>query len=373
MKCGVLKESLNENMVALIPDSIPLLKKAGLSVYIEKGAGEKSFLKDEIYIKNGGEITDREKIYEECDIILCVRKPFDLNLLREKQTIIGMLDPFKNFEEIKKIIKNKANLFSLELLPRITRAQSMDVLSSLAMITGYKAVLMAANFLPKMFPMSMTAAGTITPAKVFVIGAGVAGLTAIATSKRLGAVVYAYDIRPKVKEEVESIGAKFVEIGLEAKEAEDKSGYAKKMDEEFYKKQRELLKKMVIESDVVIGAAAVPGKRAPILITQDMVKEMKEGSVIVDLAASTGGNCELTEIGKIVKKYGTIIIGETDISSKVPYHASQMYSKNITNFVLNLVKDGKLYINLEDEIIRDTLLIKDGELYSPRFKEIMNI
>jgi len=284
-----------------------------------------------------------------------------------------MLDPFKNFEEIRKIIKNKANLFSLELLPRITRAQSMDVLSSMAMIAGYKAVLIAANFLPKMFPMSMTAAGTITPAKVFVIGAGVAGLTAIATSKRLGATVYAYDIRPKVKEEVESIGGKFVEIGLEVKEAEDKSGYAKKMDEEFYKRQREMLKKMVIESDVIITTAAVPGKKAPILITEDMVKEMKEGSVIVDLAASTGGNCELTEIGKIVKKYGIVIIGETDIPSKVPYHASQMYSRNITNFVLNLLKDGKLNINLEDEIIRDTLLVKDGEFYSPRFKEIMNI
>lgn len=374
MKLGVLKEKLEgEKRVSIVPDSIPILKKAGIEVFIEKNAGNEAGFSDEMYKEKGGEISEREKIYNECDIIVCIRKPIDLNLLREKQLLIGMIDPFTYYDEIKKIGKKGTLIFSLELLPRITRAQNMDVLTSMATIAGYRAVLLAAHFLPKMFPMLMTPAGTITPARVFVIGAGIAGLQAIATAKRLGAVVYAYDIRPTVKEEVESVGAKFVEIGLETKEAEDKGGYAKEMGEEFYKKQREMMKKMVIESDVVISTALVPGKKAPILITEEMVKGMKPGSVIVDLASEKGGNCELTEPNKIIKKYNVTIIGLTNLPSEIPYHASQMYSKNITNFILYIFKKGKIDLNLEDEIIRDTLVLKDGEIFSPRFKEIMGI
>ncbi len=374
MKLGVLKETYkDEKRVSIIPDSVPILKKAGISVYIERNAGEEAGFNDKMYEEKGAEIWDRKKIYDECDLITCIKKPEDINLIKENQILVGTIDPFTNFEEIKNIAKNKIILFSLELLPRITRAQNMDVLSSQAIIAGYKAVLIAANLLPKLFPMLMTAAGTITPAKVFVIGAGVAGLQAIATAKRLGAVVYAYDIRPRVKEEVESLGAKFVELGLEAKEAEDKGGYAKKMDEEFYKKQREMMKKMLIESDVVITTASVPGKRAPLLITKEMVKNMKPSSIIIDLAAERGGNCEITEPGKIVKKDDVIIVGLTNLPSQLPYHASQMYSRNITNFILNLFKEGKISLNVEDEVIRDTLILKDGEIFSPRFKEIMGI
>ncbi|MEO0275283.1 MAG: Re/Si-specific NAD(P)(+) transhydrogenase subunit alpha [candidate division WOR-3 bacterium] len=374
MKLGVLKEKIEgEKRVSIIPDSVSILKKAGIEVFIEENAGNDAGFFDEMYKEKGAEICERKRIYDECDIIVCIRKPPDLTFLREKQILIGMIDPFTNYDEIKGITKKGILIFSLELLPRITRAQNMDVLSSMATISGYKAVLLAAHFLPKMFPMLMTAAGTITPARVFVIGAGVAGLQAIATAKRLGAVVYAYDIRPAVKEEVESLGAKFVEIGLETKEAEDKGGYAKEMGEEFYRKQREMMKKMVVESDVVISTALVPGKKAPVLITEDMIKEMKQGSVIVDLASERGGNCELTEPDKIVKKYDVTIIGLTNLPSLVPYNASQMYSKNITNFILYIFKKGKIDLNLEDEIIRDTLVLKDGEIFSPRFKEIMGI
>ncbi len=374
MKLGVLKEKIEgEKRVSIIPDSVPILKKAGIEVFIEENAGNDAGFFDEMYKEKGAEICERKRIYDECDIIVCIRKPPDLTFSREKQILIGMIDPFTNYDEIKGITKKGILIFSLELLPRITRAQNMDVLSSMATISGYKAVLLAAHFLPKMFPMLMTAAGTITPARVFVIGAGVAGLQAIATAKRLGAVVYAYDIRPAVKEEVESLGAKFVEIGLETKEAEDKGGYAKEMGEEFYRKQREMMKKMVVESDVVISTALVPGKKAPVLITEDMIKEMKQGSVIVDLASERGGNCELTEPDKIVKKYDVTIIGLTNLPSLVPYNASQMYSKNITNFILYIFKKGKIDLNLEDEIIRDTLVLKDGEIFSPRFKEIMGI
>lgn len=374
MNIGILKEKTEgEKRVAITPDSLSLLIKAGNSLFFEKGAGENAGFPDRLYEEKGAKIVEREEIFKNCDIILCIRKPQDIELLEENQVIIGMLDPFSILDELKKLAKKKIIVFSLELLPRITRAQNMDVLSSMATIAGYKAVLIAADLLPKMFPMLMTAAGTIKPARVFVIGAGVAGLQAIATAKRLGAVVYAYDIRPAVKEQIESLGAKFVELGLETKEAEDKGGYAKAMNEEFYRRQREMMKKMVIESDVVISTAAVPGKRAPVLITEEMVKGMKPDSVIVDLAIERGGNCELTERDKIIEKYGVKIVGYTNLPSMVPYHASQMYSRNITNFVLNLLKEGKININQNDEIIRDTLILKDGEIQSPRFKEIMGI
>jgi NAD(P) transhydrogenase subunit alpha len=258
----------------------------------------------------------------------------------------------------------------MELIPRITRAQSMDALSSMATIAGYKAVLLAAETLPKMFPMLMTAAGTVSPAKVFIIGAGVAGLQAIATAKRLGAVVKAYDVRPAVKEQIESLGGKFVELKVEAKDSEDSGGYAKEMDESFYKRQREMMTEILAESDVVITTAAIQGKKAPVLITADMVKGMQKNSVIVDLAAESGGNCELTKPGNNVVKNGVTIIGPANIASEIPYHASQMYSKNIITFLLHIVKDGKLSDDIEDEILAETMITKSGKIVHSRVKEL---
>ncbi|MCZ6767022.1 MAG: NAD(P) transhydrogenase subunit alpha, partial [bacterium] len=264
-------------------------------------------------------------------------------------------------------------LFSLEMLPRIARAQSMDILSSMATIAGYKAVLLAATELPKIFPMFMTAAGTIAPAKVFVVGVGVAGLQAIATAKRLGAVVSAYDVRPVVKEQVESLGARFVEFDLDASESESKGGYAKEMGEEFYKKQRELMGQVVAAHDVVITTAAIPGKTAPILVTEEMVRGMHPGSVVVDLAAERGGNCESTKPGESTVVNDVLIIGPLNVASTVPYHSSQMYARNIMTFLNNMLKDGALNLDMEDEIIRDTMVARDGEVVSPRVRELLGM
>ena len=265
------------------------------------------------------------------------------------------------------------NAFALELLPRIARAQPMDVLSSMASIAGYKSVLLAAEALNKLFPMMITAAGTITPAHVFIVGVGVAGLQAIATAKRLGAVIRAYDVRPAVKEQVESLGAKFVEMELETEDSETSGGYAKAMDEDFYRRQREMMKEVVAESDVVITTALIPGKKAPILITEEMVKGMTSGSVIVDLAAEGGGNCELTKSGETIEAHGVQIIGIENLASTIPHHASQMYAKNLTAFLKILVDDGELNINMDDEIIRDTLLTYQGEVVNPRVKELLGM
>jgi NAD(P) transhydrogenase subunit alpha len=259
----------------------------------------------------------------------------------------------------------------MELMPRITRAQSMDALSSMATIAGYKAVLLAATTLPRMFPMMMTAAGTISPARAFVIGAGVAGLQAIATARRLGALVQAYDVRPAVADQVRSVGGTFVELPVEAGEAEDKGGYAKEQDESFYKRQRELMARVVGESDIVITTAAIPGKRAPVLITADMVAAMQLGSVIVDLAAERGGNCELTRPDQIVEAHGVTILGPTNLPSSVPYHASQLYAKNVVTFLRHLVKDGNLKIDLDDEITRETLTSREGNVVHPRLKDLI--
>src|SRR2546430_1052525 len=263
--------------------------------------------------------------------------------------------------------------FSVGLMPRTTRAQSMGVLSSIATICGYKAVVLAADTSPRIFPMLTTAAGTITPGRVFVIGAGVAGLQAIATARRLGAVASAYDLRPAAKEQVQSLGGRFVELPLEAKDAEDARGYARAQDETFYKRQRELLGKVVVESDVVISAAVIPGKKPPILVTKEMVASMAPGSVIVDLAGERGGNCELTRPGEIVVEYGVTIIGWFNLASTVPYHASQMYARNVSAFLLHLVKDGKLQLNTDDEIVRETMLTQDGEVVNPRIREFFSL
>lgn len=379
MFIGLLKETYpNEKRVSLIPAEVQKLRKWEVSVLVEKGAGESAGFSDEEYREAGAEVVSREEVFERSQILLKVR---DLmadkeNFLREAdgyfgKVLIGFLEPFAVEEILEKVKALNLTAFAMELIPRITRAQSMDALSSMATVAGYKAVLIAADMLPKMFPMLMTAAGTILPAKVFVVGAGVAGLQAIATAKRLGAVVQAYDIRPAAKEQVLSLGAKFVELGLESEQAEDKGGYARAMDEEFYRRQREMMTEVVAESDVVITTAMVPGKRAPVLVTEEMVKGMRPGSVIVDLAAERGGNCELTVPGEVVERYGVKIVGAVNLPSKVPHDASQMYSRNVFNFLNLLIKDGELNIDLEDEIIRDTLLFRDGELVSERIKELL--
>jgi NAD(P) transhydrogenase subunit alpha len=291
--------------------------------------------------------------------------------MRSGQVFIGMSEPLSEPGLNNDIAKRGITQFSLELLPRITRAQNMDILSSMATVAGYKSVLLAAASLPRIFPMFMTAAGTIAPARVFVVGAGVAGLQAIATAKRLGAVVSAYDVRPVVKEQVESLGAKFVELELEADDAEDKGGYAKEMDEEFYKRQREMMLRVVAENDVVITTAAIPGKKAPILVTKEMVEGMIPGSVIVDLAAERGGNCELVIPGDTTVQHGVTIIGPLNIPSTVPYHSSQMYARNVKTFLLNLVKDAQLHIDMEDEIIRDTMITRDGEIVNEHVRKLL--
>jgi NAD(P) transhydrogenase subunit alpha len=287
--------------------------------------------------------------------------------------LVGMADALGNPQSVQELAAREVTAFALELMPRITRAQTMDILSSMGTVAGYKAVLMAANTLPKMFPMLMTAAGTVTPAKVLILGAGVAGLQAISVARRLGGAVEAYDIRPAVKEQILSLGAKFVELPLETGDAEDKGGYAKAQDETFYKKQRELLGQVIATSDVVISTAAVPGKKAPILITAEMVAGMAPGSVIVDLAADGGGNCELTKPGETIVAHGVTIHGPENLSSTVPYHASQMYAKNVATFLLHLVKKGEVILDVNDEITKETMVTQNGEVVQPRIREVLGL
>jgi NAD(P) transhydrogenase subunit alpha len=378
---GVPKETYpGEKRVALVPDLISHYKRAGYRVVIESEAGLAAGYTDDAYRSKGADVkSSRGDIFDSADVIMQVRgygaNPDkgrkDLKQYREKQIVIGHFEPLSEPKLIREIAEKGVTAFAMELVPRITRAQSMDALSSMATVAGYKAVLIAAEALPKMFPMFMTAAGTITPAHVFIIGAGVAGLQAIATAKRLGAIVHAYDIRPAVKEQVQSLGAKFVEMELETGEAEGKGGYAKAMDEEFYRKQRELMTKVVAENDVVITTAAVPGKKAPILVTEEMVKGMRPGSVIVDLAAERGGNCELTKEGETVEAHGVTIFGPVNLPSSAPYHASQMYAKNVLTFLQNMTKEKKITVNTEDEIIRDTMLTRDGKVVNPQVLELL--
>jgi NAD(P) transhydrogenase subunit alpha len=383
MIVGVPRESFpGERRVALVPAAIPNLTKAGLEVVVEAGAGIAAGYPDADYAAKGAKIAaSRAEVFRAADIvvqILCYGSndktgKADVRLFRNGQVLIGFLRPLGSIETIREIAAKGVTSFSVELMPRTTRAQSMDVLSSMATICGYKAVVLAADTSPRIFPMLTTAAGTITPGRVFVIGAGVAGLQAIATARRLGAVASAYDLRPAAKEQVHSLGGRFVELPIEAKDAEDARGYARAQDETFYKRQRELLGKVVAESDVVISAAVIPGKKPPILVTKEMVASMAPGSVIVDLAGERGGNCELTRPGEIVVEHGVTIIGWFNLASTVPYHASQMYARNVTAFLLHLVKDGKLQFNLDDEIVRDTLLTRGGEVVNPRVREFFSL
>lgn len=383
MIIAVVKETFpGERRVAVVPALVPTLAKYGCQVQVEAGAGEAAGFTDDAYRASGAEIlTDRRQLLTTADVVLQVRAlganpnagQADLELLHDALAIVAMADPLGNPQAVGQIAERGVTLFAMELIPRITRAQSMDVLSSMATVAGYKAVLLAANELPKMFPLMMTAAGTLTPAKVFVIGAGVAGLQAIASAKRLGAVVQGYDVRPAVKEQVESLGAKFVEMPLEAAGAEGAGGYAKQMDEEFYRKQRELMAKVIAASDVCITTAAIPGKPSPRLITAEAARGMAPGSVIVDLAAERGGNCELTKADERVVEGGVTILGPTNLPSEVPAHASQMYAKNLANFVKLICRDGKLHLNLEDEVVRDTLTTHRGEVTSPRIRELLGM
>jgi proton-translocating NAD(P)+ transhydrogenase subunit alpha len=373
MRVGIPKETLpGETRVAVIPAAVPPLVKSGLEVAIESGAGTAAGFPDEMYRSQGAAVVSRPELFRSSDIVLQVRAiPADPSLLRSGQTVIGFADPLGNPQAVRQLAPTGINLFSMELMPRITRAQSMDALSSMATIAGYKGVLLAATTLPRMFPMLMTAAGTISPARVFIMGAGVAGLQAISTARRLGAKVEAYDVRPAVKEQVQSLGGRFVELPLEAADAEDKGGYAKAQDESFYRRQREMMMKVVAASDVVITTALIPGKPAPILVTTEMVEAMAPGSVIVDLAAERGGNCELTKADEIVMHHGVTILGPSNPPALVPYHASQMYSKNITTFLAHLLgKNGaaqpSLAINPGDEITKETLLTRGGAVVHER-------
>jgi NAD(P) transhydrogenase subunit alpha len=378
MKVGVPRESCpDERRVALVPGVLQSLAKAGAEVLVERGAGERAGFSDSAYADKGARLSDsRTELFAQADVIVQVRGfgtnqdagRSDIPLFRRGQALIGFLDPLGSPEAARELAQTGVTAFSIELMPRITRAQGMDALSSQATISGYKAVLLAAAHLPRMFPMMMTAAGTLSPARVFVLGAGVAGLQAIATAKRLGALVEAYDVRPAVKEQVESVGAKFVELPLETAGAEDKGGYAVAQDESFYRRQRETLTRVVAGTDVVITTAAIPGKKSPVLITREMVDGMQRGSIILDLAAERGGNCEVTQPDQIVEINGVTILGPTNLPGTVPYHASQMYAKNVTTFLLHLIKDGELHVDTEDEITRETLVVRDGSVVHERVK-----
>lgn len=383
MIVGVPKEIYpGERRVALTPAVVPLLAKAGLEVAVEAGAGTAAGYPDGQYQEKGAKVLpDRAVVFAQSDIlcqVLChgandKTGAQDLPFLRRGQLLIGFLRPLGSPETVREVAQTGVSAFAVELMPRTTRAQSMDALSSMASIAGYKAVIAVADALPRIFPMMTTAAGTITPSKVLVIGAGVAGLQAIATAKRLGSVVSAYDVRPAVKEQVQSLGGRFVELALETGDAQDARGYAKAQDEAFYAKQRELLGKVIAENDAVITTAVVPGKKAPVLVTEAMVKGMASGSVVLDLAAERGGNCELTRAGETTVAHGVTIIGPINLASTAPYHASQMYAKNLTTFLINLVKDGKVRPPESDEIIRETLVSQGGEVVNTRVRESMGL
>ena len=379
MIIGIPKETFpNERRVALVPAAVPSLTEAGLDVVVEAGAGQSAGFPDGLYQERGARICqDRTTVFADGNVILQVRMAgaagaaatADLSLVRQEQVVIGRSEPLVGATAAKDLAERGVVAFSMELMPRITRAQSMDVLSSMATISGYKAILLAASHLPRMFPMLMTAAGTVTPARVFVVGAGVAGLQAIATARRNGAKVQAYDVRPAVKEQVESLGASFVELPLETSTSEDTGGYAKAQDDAFYERQRKMMAEVVAASDVVVTTALIPGKAAPLLVTSEMISGMTPGSVVVDLAAERGGNCEPTEADQVVTTGGVTILGPTNLPSTVPYHASQMYSSNITTFLLHLITDGKLTVDLDDEITQGTLVSRNGQVINPRVQE----
>jgi NAD(P) transhydrogenase subunit alpha len=385
MKVGVPKETFpGERRVALVPGLVPALVKAGFEVIVEPGAGDSAGFPDAQYRDKGAQLIDRAELFRASDVVAQVRAAgaagdaarADVARLRAGQVVIAMVEPLGAPGHLAPYAERGVRVFALELIPRITRAQGMDVLSSMATIAGYKAVLLAANALPRMMPMLMTAAGTIKAAKVFIVGAGVAGLQAIASARKMGAVVEAYDVRPAVKEQVQSLGAKFVEFALETADAEDKGGYARAQDEAFYQRQREMMLRVVAANDIVVTTAVIPGKKAPVLVTGAMVQAMAPGSVIVDMAAERGGNCELTRPDETVVAHGVTILGPTNLPATVPYHASQMYAKNIVTFLLHLAPKGELTIDQDDqddEITRETLVASGGEIVNARIRAVLGM
>lgn len=384
MIIGIPKEICpGEQQVALIPANVAALTKRGRQVLVETGAGLAAGHTDQAYQDAGATVeAERSAVFAKADIIVQVQTgganrsngDSDLALLRKGQLLVGMMDPLGNPGYAKVLAEHGVTGIAMELIPRITRAQSMDVLSSMAMVAGYKAVLMAASASPRMFPMSMTAAGTLSPARVFIMGVGVAGLQACATAKRLGAVVEAYDVRPAAREQILSVGAKPIELDLKTDEAEGQGGYAKAQSDDFLKRQRELMGEVLAQQDVVITTAAVPGSKSPILVTAEHVARMKRGAVIIDLAVERGGNCELSELGKSVEVNGVTIIGPANVPATVPHHASQMYGKNIENTLAHLVdKDGALVLDFEDEITVGTVIAHAGEIPHTRMRELLGM
>ena len=388
MIVGVPAETApGERRVALVPEAVKTLTAGGFQVVVQSGAGNAAGFDDAAYTAAGARVADRAAVFA-ADVVVKVQAPrerpggHEVEELKNGGLLIGFLRPLDDPGLAVRLARQGVTSFAMELVPRITRAQAMDALSSQSNLAGYRAVLLGALSRPKIFPMMVTAAGTIQPARVFVIGAGVAGLQAIATAKRLGAIIEAYDTRPAVREQVESLGARFVELNLDTKDAQDAGGYAKAQDESFYRRQREMMMKTVAASDVVITTAAIPGKKSPVLITAEMVKAMPPGSVIVDLAAERGGNCELTKADEVVVAHGVTILGPTNLASTVPYHASQMYARNVLTLVQHLVQrekgaDGKatgaprLVINLDDEITREILVTQGGDVIHPRVRDLV--
>ena len=374
MRVGIIKETLEgERRVAAVPETVSKMTKAGTEVLVESGAGVSSFISDREFEEAGAVISpSRDELLSGVDILLKVNKPTqdEIGKLKEGAIVMSFLQPFSSPEEIKKMAERKISALSMEMVPRITRAQRIDALSTMSTVAGYKAVLLAANACGRFFPMLSTAAGTIHPAKAIIIGAGVAGLQAIATAKRLGAVVTAFDVRPAAGEQVKSLGAEFVSLEVPHEQAEDTGGYAKELPPEFYKSEQELIRKYSKDSDIIISTALIPGKRAPILITEEMVSEMKPGSVIVDMAVEHGGNCTLSEPGKEVLKHGVTIIGFPNIPALMPVHASLLYARNILAFLNLISPDGKsAVLNLEDDIIKGSLITHAGAVVHPAIKE----
>lgn len=378
---GVPKESFpGERRVALTPTALPALTKAGLRVVVEAGAGAEAGFVDEAYAQHGATVGSRAEAFG-ADIVAQIRTfpanpdagRGDLDQLRPEQILIGLANPLAAPELVAELATKGVTAFAMELIPRITRAQSMDVLSSQANIGGYKAVIRAARLLPKMMPMMTTAAGTVPPAKVFVLGVGVAGLQAIATAKRLGAVVQAFDVRPETAEQVESLGGKFVKVELDTAAAQGTGGYAKEQSEEFLRRQREVLASVIAQSDIVITTAQVPGRKAPLLVTEEMVKGMAPGSVIIDMAAGQGGNVALSQPDQEVVVNGIVIDGPTNLPATVPVHASMTYAKNVTNFLFNMYKKGVLNMNMEDEIVRESMIAKGGEVINARVRKALGL
>ena len=381
MRIAAIRETFpGEDRVALAPMSVGQLSRLGCEVLIEQDAGLASGYTNDEYREKGASLVTREEALS-ADILTQVRclgmnpehGQVDLTGMRQGQVVLGMCDPLGNATAIQQLAERGITLLALELIPRITRAQSMDILSSMATVAGYRAVLLAATHLPRMFPLLMTAAGTVTPARVLVIGAGVAGLQAIATAKRLGAKVQSYDVRPAVREQVESLGARFVELDLDSEATEDKGGYAKALGDEFYRRQRELMADVVAQCDVVISTAAIPGRTSPLLVTEAAVQRMAGGSVIVDLAAERGGNCELTQADQTVIQHGVTILGPTNLAAEVPYHASQMYSQNVTTLLKHITSEGEFTLDFEDEIVRETTVAREGEVIHPRIRDLLNL